>query len=340
MTRPQTIWKTKLPKVEHGFLPPSVSRPNPLVIGSSLYVSAFSSGALFCLSRRSGEILWSRELSPFGSDSPLWVAGRVFAKSSHTLFAFDPRTGGELWRFCPYGTEHESLYSHPTVWRQRVFIGDRQGFVHCLSVRTGQRIWSRQTNSANADVNSTPIVIGGVVIVGTNARRVVALDANTGRGVWKRRVDGPAVYGLLRHKRFVIVLGSSVYLISPETGEIEKRLRWSDSAVESVEDFGTKLVAVMKDSAMSGAHELVVCDIARGSQRPVSHELWCPILRYVRDTRIGYLSHLHGVRLINTRGETISDLHIDEDGVGLVDVKNNVIYAVTGQGNVLAIRHP
>src|SRR5512133_802799 len=118
-------------------------------------------GAIFCLSRRSGKIHWSRELPPLGSDAAHSVAGILFAKTPHTLFALDPRTGRELWRFCPYGTEHESICSSPTVWNRRLFIGDRRGFLHCLSVRTGERIWSALTNSNNADVNSTPIVVGG-----------------------------------------------------------------------------------------------------------------------------------------------------------------------------------
>jgi hypothetical protein len=187
------------------------------------------------------------------------------------------------------------------------------------------------------------VTVAGLVIVGTNARTAVAIDAVLGRPVWKRGVDGSAVFGLIRHKGAVVVVGSSIYLLSPRSGDVEQHLRWPDYpqySVEAVEDFGTKLAAIMRNPATTGKQELVMCDLAKGTRKSVWHEVWCPILRYIRDTRTGYLSHLHGVRLLDINGETVSDLRIDEDGVGLVDVHNSVIYAATGRGNVLAIRHP
>ncbi len=338
--RTLTLWKATLPNVEHGLLPPSVPRPNPLVIGSSVFISVFAPGAIVCLSRNTGETLWRRELPPLGGDSAYFAAGSLFAKTAHTLYALDPDSGRELWRFCPYGTAHEFIYSHPVVAQRRLFIGDRRGFLHCLDVNSGKQIWSEQTNSKQADVNSTPVVVNGLVVVGTNARTAVAFNVANGRRVWKRHVDGPAVFGLIRHRRLIVVSASSVYLVASTSGEVQRRLSWPNYSLEGVEDFGTRLMVLMRDHTMHGNSRIAVCDIAKQTTEMVSHKVWCPILRYVPETRIGYLSHLHGVRLLDNNANTISDLRIDEDGVGLVDVHDGAIYAATGRGRVLAIRHP
>jgi outer membrane protein assembly factor BamB len=64
--------------------------------------------------------------------------------------------------------------------------------LHCLDSNTGETIWSKRTNSdENDDVNSTPVVVNGLVIVPTNAKIVVAYEAITGEDAWEQKVDGP-----------------------------------------------------------------------------------------------------------------------------------------------------
>jgi outer membrane protein assembly factor BamB len=335
-----TIWKAKLPNVKHGLVPPSIPRPNPLVVDSSLFVSVFAPGAIVCLSRDTGVMLWRRELPPLGADSAYFAAGKLFAKTSHTLYALEPESGRELWRFCPYGTTGEWIYSNPVVSRNRLFIGDRKGVLHCLNVNSGKQIWTVQTNRKKADVNSTPLVVNGLVIAGTNARTAVAFDAASGRQIWKRNLDGPAVFGLLRHRGMIVVVTDSIYLVSPHNGEVEQHLRWRNETVESAENFGDSLAAVMRDSSTKGTSRIFVCDVFTRAVKTVSHTVWCPTLRYVPETRMGYLSHLSGVRVLDRNANTLADLPIRDEGVGQVDVKDGVIYVATARGRVYAIRHP
>ena len=86
--REPTIWRTKLPHVEQAAMPPSNTRPNPLVVDDRLFASVFSPGAVCALDRNSGKLLWSRELSGLGGASVYSYHGRLFAKSSHTLDLF------------------------------------------------------------------------------------------------------------------------------------------------------------------------------------------------------------------------------------------------------------
>ena len=128
------------------------------------------------MERNTGKLLWRTKIAGFGGSAVYCVGGKLFAKSSaNTLYALDPESGIILWTFSPSGHSGETMYSSPTAHRQDIFIGDRRGILYCLDVNTGTTKWKRRTNRAkNDDVNSTPLIRSGLVIVGTNANRAVS----------------------------------------------------------------------------------------------------------------------------------------------------------------------
>src|SRR5579862_239314 len=79
------IWRTRLPKAKHAVLPPSNNRPNPLVIGDVVYVSVFSAGAVCALDRKTGKLIWRREIFRFGDAAVQLAQGTLFAKTANTL---------------------------------------------------------------------------------------------------------------------------------------------------------------------------------------------------------------------------------------------------------------
>lgn len=334
-----TIWSTKLPNVDHGLLPPSIPRPNPVVFGPFVFAAVFSPGAIVCLSRRNGKILWRRELPPFGDSSVHVAGGRLFVKSPHTLFALSPESGKELWQFCPCGDKGEWIYSSPLVTRKSVYIGDRRGALHCLDVQTGKVLWTSLTNRKQANANSTPVSVSGKVIIGDNAKKISAFDPINGRCIWTTRVDGPSVFGLLIHRGRVLVATESVYLLDPADGKVHQHIKFDDSA-SYVENFGRLFAVILRDTASTGMSKVLFCDSQKGVVSSTSHKVWCPTLRSVPETRLGYLSHLGGLRILDEEGHTKANVSISGEGLGLVDVVDHVIYCATGRGRVLALRHP
>lgn len=335
-----TIWQTKIPNVKQGLLPPSIPRPNPTVAGSHVFVSVFAPGAIVCLKRNTGEIVWRHELPSYGADSVYIAGGKLFARTPHTLYALTPDSGRELWQFCPYGTDHEWIYSNPVVSRNRVFIGDRRGILHCLDANSGKHLWAAKTNSRGANANATPLVVGGLVVTSTNARSAVAFERATGRRVWKRNVDGAAGFGLLSHRGMIVVVTDSIYLLDARSGKIQRHLKWGSESVEYVENLGRRLAAILRSASSSGSSKIAVCNVAKRTVSTVSHDVWCPVLRYSPETGIGYLSHLNGVRLLDENANTLTDIVVPHDGVGLVDVRERTIYLATSRGRVCALRHP
>jgi outer membrane protein assembly factor BamB len=342
---PLALWRTKLPNVKNALLPPSNERPNPLVTESMVVTSIFSPGAVCALERRNGKLLWRKEILGFGGDAVYSADGRLFAKSSHTLYALDADSGEVLWTFCPYGPSGETIYSSPAAHRQSIFIGDRRGFLHCLDVRNGITLWRRRTNRArNDDVNSTPLIWGGLVIVGTNAKRAVAYEVRTGELVWVRDVDGPSTFGPLLFRGFAAIFTDSIYLLEPKTGEVVHKFSWKDDGITGATSTPKSIVGTLRGSwPPSGETQLVGVNNVQTLFSTV-HKDWLMFMRYARETKLVYISHLRGIYVCDpNNGRLFANIKIGEErpgGVGLVEVRENVIYALTAAGHVFALRHP
>jgi len=350
--RDLTVWRTKLPDVQFGVLPPSNTRPNPLVTEDRVYASVFASGAICALERDRGKLIWRRELKKYGGASPYLSGGILFAKSSNTLFAFRPDSGETLWSFSPYGTDGESIYSSPSAHENRVYIGDRRGCLHCLDARNGRTIWSRQTNRTHGDVNSTPALLDGLVTVSTNAKTVVAYDALSGKLAWKQKLDGPSTFGPLIHGNSILAVSNSLYLLSPR-GKVRRRFSWKDEKVAEADTTPRSIVLTFwpklgssstEPSGKTEPNKLTLLVAKSGIQRTTAFMAFCPSFRYAPETRLLYLSHLHGIDLIHAaKGTVLCKLKATTDprnGTALVDVRDKKIYALTGDGCVHALRHP
>jgi outer membrane protein assembly factor BamB len=338
------IWRTKLPKVKHAVLPPSTNRPNPLIHKGILFVSVFSSGAVCALDTKNGQMLWRRELPSLGSDSVHLAEGKLFAKTATTLYALEPRTGATIWSFCPYGESGEMIYSHPALHSNNLFIGDRCGYLHCLDSRTGKTNWKVLTNTEkNSDVNSTPIVTKGLVIVATNAKMVAAYAEKSGKRVWARNVDGPSSFGPLLFRRQLTVVTESVYLLKPDTGEIIRKLSWKGDAASSADCTQRSVVCILRGSwPPDGTAKLIGLDES-GIHFTQSSTAYVAFVRYAKETKLIYVSHLHGIDVRRqSRGVLAFRIRRSKisSGISQVDVAKKRIYVLTGDGYVYALRHP
>jgi outer membrane protein assembly factor BamB len=338
------VWRTKLPKAKHAVLPPHTNRPNPLIHKGRLYVSVFSSGAVCALDAKNGRMLWRRELPSLGSDSVHLAEGKLFAKTATTLYALEPRTGATVWSFCPYGESGEMIYSHPALHGNSLFIGDRCGCLHCLDCQTGKTKWKVLTNTEkNSDVNSTPVVTKGLVIVATNANMVAAYAEKSGKRVWVRKVDGPSSFGPLLFGRLLAVVTDSVYLLKPDTGEIIRKFSWKGDAVSRADCTQRNVVCILRGSwPPDGTAKLIGLDES-GIHFKVSSTAYVAFVRYAKETKLIYVSHLGGIDVRRqSRGVLAFTIRRSKvsSGISQVDVATNRIYVLTGDGYVYALRHP
>jgi len=207
----------------------SVSNINgsPTVADGVVY-AATTDDQVLALDAATGAKIW--DVKPGGGrgsgfySTPSVVAGHVYATSLNgQVYALRADTGATEWTF----TTGAINSSSPAVSGGVVYLSSRNGFVYALDALTGTQRWrTRYGTGILASFLSSPSVSGGVVYVGTNNdRRLLALNAATGRQLWAARTGG-AVLSSPAVANGVVYVGSddrNVYAYAANNG----RRLWS-----------------------------------------------------------------------------------------------------------------
>ncbi len=182
-------------------------KARPLLAGDSVYVVS-DQGFVHRLDKQGGTERWRARIdtgSPprlpasdeksrydrYGSsvvvDGPrLYVAGR-----DKNLYALDAATGRELWRVAA----QDIMTATPAIYRDLVLFADFAGKVQAVDARDGKPRWSYDARLA---VAGDLAVEGGRVFVGSRTYDLIALEAATGKELWKHYywfswIESPAV---------------------------------------------------------------------------------------------------------------------------------------------------
>ena len=158
---------------------------------------------------------------------PAIVGGRLFvATDAGKLLALDSSTGASAWSL----STGRCIAASPAVRRGAVYFalmghlpcGSQHGSGRVIAVRArdGKTLWAFSCGASE----SSPLVVGSTVYVGSRDGRLYALDAITGRERWSFQTGG-AIKGGAAFAGGTVYVGSydgRVYAIGARSG----RLRW------------------------------------------------------------------------------------------------------------------
>jgi outer membrane protein assembly factor BamB len=150
----------------------------------------------------------------------------------------DATTGTKHWTFRRLmqftdGAHFDSgPRSTPTIKDGRVFAFNTDGYLVCLDLKTGEKLWSRHVKSefkSSATWHgcvASPLVTDKAVILtvgGTNSAGVVALARDTGKTLWqafdeKASAASPVLAVLHGKPRVLAVTRSALHCFDPDTG--------------------------------------------------------------------------------------------------------------------------
>ncbi|KAB7733031.1 PQQ-binding-like beta-propeller repeat protein [Rudanella paleaurantiibacter] len=148
-------------------------------------VFASTDGTIYCLDTRTGRQRWARKTGKAIVASPLIDRKTVYIGSSEGKFrALALKNGAEQWTFDKVNGFIESI---PVADKDRVYVGSWGSTLYALNRQTGALDWS-WTNGKSRNFSpaaGTPQIVGGRIFLQTPDRTVTALDAQTGREIWK-----------------------------------------------------------------------------------------------------------------------------------------------------------
>lgn len=156
---------------------------------------------LYAVDARSGREEWR---FPMGDDAPFDWGYESFISSASvdggrvcvgggdgTISCLSAKSGAVLWRFRTGGR----IRSSPAIADGIVYVGGMDGFFYALDESTGKLRWKYETEGVKIDsqkagfdrrsINSSASVSDGIVTFGSRDAHQYALDAKSGRLLWR-----------------------------------------------------------------------------------------------------------------------------------------------------------
>src|SRR4051794_26116919 len=106
----------------------------------------------------------SAAFGPHASKGPNISVAQTMDRRLRTATGKLPDKLKLLWKFKSRGP----VVSSALVAGGRVFFGSDDGNVYALKQATGTKIWSRMLGRRGDNVQATPILVGGTVVVGSS----------------------------------------------------------------------------------------------------------------------------------------------------------------------------
>ncbi|MCB0878164.1 MAG: PQQ-like beta-propeller repeat protein [Thermoleophilia bacterium] len=151
---------------------------------------------------------------------PSYCDGVLYVNNQHgETFAIRVHDREVLWR----RRTAKTYDSTPAINGRRMFVGSyAPGDVQALERMTGRRLWRLRTGG---HVESSPVVVDGLVYAASSDRRVYAIDEETGKVRWAFRTgaeikDSPSVAG---GRVYVGNYAAEVFALDARTGKVRWR---------------------------------------------------------------------------------------------------------------------
>jgi quinohemoprotein ethanol dehydrogenase len=139
--------------------------------------------------------------------SPLYIDGVIYVSTARdVVYAFDAKTGKQLWKYDPLIHGERLRYNVGLVnrgvaaWRGKIIIGTLDARLIAIDAKTGKEVWSTDTVPASLGlgdltnryaITMAARVARGKVFIGASGGEfgargwIAAFDANTGKEVWR-----------------------------------------------------------------------------------------------------------------------------------------------------------
>jgi len=177
----------------------SHTESSPTVVAGRVYFGAGDDG-LYCADALTGKVLWQHK-GPHEDGCPLVAEGRVYAGSGYGfqgIVCVDAKDGSLVWK----KELPAPAWSGPSYADGRLYAAIGKGTftesarppygeVRCLDPKNGEDLWRfREVKDA---VLTAVAVTGGRAVFGSRDGGCYAVDAATGKLVWRSEVGSPVL---------------------------------------------------------------------------------------------------------------------------------------------------
>jgi outer membrane protein assembly factor BamB len=142
---------------------------DPLVKGDTAYVSGYQAGVA-AVGLRDGEVMWRQEHVSTSHGLAADRRSLFVSDSGSDVWQLDLRTGADLWK---QSELHQRRLTVPALVRDKLVVGDLEGYLHALSAEDGSLAGRVQVD--DEPIWATPVVYDDVVYVYTGGGTLAAV---------------------------------------------------------------------------------------------------------------------------------------------------------------------
>lgn len=156
-------------------------------VGKGIVVVGSSDNNIYALDLKSGQKRWSYKCGKSVLGSPAIMSGIVYIGASDNCFrALNLRTGALVWK---YSGIKGFIEAKPFADKEQVVIGDWANTLYSFNPKSGKLQWSWSNNGSRmlSPAAVFPVKANGKIIIATPERVTYAIDAKSGRQLWRAR---------------------------------------------------------------------------------------------------------------------------------------------------------
>lgn len=145
---------------------------DPLVRNGTVYITGFQAG-VSAINLADGDVLW-RQAGAYSSHG--MVAGRrslFITDTSSDVWQLDFRNGADLWK---QDALHQRRLTVPALIRDRLVVGDFEGYLHALSADDGRLVGRLELD--DEPILATPVIHDDTLYVYTSSGMLAAVGVN------------------------------------------------------------------------------------------------------------------------------------------------------------------
>lgn len=163
---------------------------SPAIAGKTV-ITGSGDGTIYCLDIKSGKLQWKKETKASVLGSPFIHGDTVFiGGSDHSFLALHTKSGKEIWRFSELAGP---VVSKPLYYEGKLIFGAWDRNLYALNSINGQLSWKWSNGSSvinYSPASCTPVAADGVVYIVAPDRYISAIDAASGKTLWRNNDGG------------------------------------------------------------------------------------------------------------------------------------------------------
>ncbi len=197
------------------------------IAGTHIYVSS-EKAVVYALNAADGSVAWQSKVSGEALSRPVVSDGLVLIHTSNGMLqALNESDGASRWTVnLDMPTLSLRGESAPATAFGAAIVGGDNGRVSAVMLEQGQMIWQQRISQATGateidrlgDVDTTPVIVNGVVYALAYNGNLTALDLRSGQIMWKRELGSVNDFIVEGNRIFMVDQNDRVLALTTDGG--------------------------------------------------------------------------------------------------------------------------